>query len=55
MTHEVSNINERKFEWMDRAGAEDKELKMQKPKGQATTKALIFIIVLILIAFFFLG
>jgi hypothetical protein len=35
--------------------AEDKELKMQRPKGYATTRILIFVIALILIVLFFLS
>ncbi len=40
---------------MDSPEAREKEIKMQRPKGQATTRVLIFIIVLILIVLFFLG
>lgn len=41
--------------WVDSAENEEKELKMQKPGGQATTNALVFVIVVILIVLIFLG
>jgi hypothetical protein len=40
---------------MEKREAEHEEMKVQKTKGQATTRALIFVIVLILIMLFFLG
>jgi hypothetical protein len=40
---------------MDRSEARKKELKMRRPKGQVTTRVLIFIVVLILIVLFFMG
>ena len=40
---------------MEKAEAKDKELKMQRLKGQTTTRALIFVIALVLIVLFFLG
>jgi len=48
-------MKKRKFEWMEKTEDEEKESKMQGPKGQATTRALIFVIVVILIMLFFLG
>jgi hypothetical protein len=55
MTHEDFKIYERKFKADGKSGELDKEQTMNEPKGFAATKALIFIIVLVLIVFFFLG
>ena len=55
MTHKDFKIHKRKFEADGKSGEFEKEQTMNEPKGFAATKALIFIIVLVLIVFFFIG
>jgi hypothetical protein len=55
MTQTAFRICEREFEADGKSEELEKESMMKEPKGFAATKAMIFIIVLILIVFFFLG
>lgn len=43
------------LKWTEKTEDEEKESKIQRHKGQATTRALIFVIVVIFIMLFFLG